>query len=65
MLQFHDARVYEDRDQTDLEAAMEAYAPWLEQQREDEIVPPEVGHRFVEPMEAAGIEPAQRSPAAT
>ena len=26
---------------TDLEVAMEAYVPWLEQQREDEIVPPE------------------------
>ncbi len=26
---------------TDLEVAMEAYVRWLEQQREDEIVPPE------------------------
>lgn len=29
------------RDQTDLEVAMEAYAKWLEQQLENEIVPPE------------------------
>jgi len=29
------------RDQTDLETAMDAYANWLEQQREDGIVPPE------------------------
>jgi integrase/recombinase XerC len=33
--------IYGHRDQTDLEAAMDAYARWLEQQREDEIVPPE------------------------
>jgi integrase len=33
--------IYGHRDQTDLEAAMEAYARWLEQQREDGIVPPE------------------------
>jgi len=34
-------RVAGNRDQTDLETAMDAYARWLEQQREDEIVPPE------------------------
>jgi integrase/recombinase XerC len=33
--------IYGHRDQTDLEVAMEAYARWLEQQREDESVPPE------------------------
>jgi integrase/recombinase XerC len=33
--------IYGHRDQTDLETAMERYARWLEQQREDEIVPPE------------------------
>jgi integrase len=33
--------IYGRRDQTDLEVAMEAYARWLEQQREVEIVPPE------------------------
>jgi hypothetical protein len=33
--------IYDHRDQTDLETAMDAYASWLEQQREDEIVPPE------------------------
>jgi integrase len=33
--------IYGHRDQTDLEAAMERYASWLEQQREDGIVPPE------------------------
>jgi integrase len=33
--------IYGHRDQTDLETAMDAYASWLEQQRENEIVPPE------------------------
>jgi integrase len=33
--------IYGHRDQTDLETAMDAYANWLEQQRENEIVPPE------------------------
>jgi len=33
--------IYGHRDQTDLETAMDAYASWLEQQREDAIVPPE------------------------
>jgi hypothetical protein len=33
--------IYGHRDQTDLETAMDAYATWLEQQRESEIVPPE------------------------
>ncbi len=33
--------IYGHQDQTDLEAAMETYARWLEQQREDGIVPPE------------------------
>jgi integrase/recombinase XerC len=33
--------IYGHRDQTDPEAAMEAYARWLEQQREDGIVPPQ------------------------
>ncbi len=33
--------IYGHRDQTDLETAMDAYATWLEQQRENEIVPPE------------------------
>ena len=33
--------IYGHRDQSDLETAMEAYARWLEQQREEEIVPPE------------------------
>jgi hypothetical protein len=33
--------IYGHRDQTDLETAMDAYASWREQQREDEIVPPE------------------------
>jgi integrase len=33
--------IYGHQDQTDLEAAMEAYARWLEQQREGGIVPPE------------------------
>jgi hypothetical protein len=33
--------IYGHRDQTDLEAAMERYARWLEQQREEQIVPPE------------------------
>jgi len=33
--------IYGHRDQSDLEVAMEAYASWLEQQREDSIVPPE------------------------
>jgi integrase len=33
--------IYGHRDQTDLQVAMEAYARWLEKQREDEIVPPE------------------------
>ncbi len=36
--------IYGHRDQTDLEVAMEAYASWLEQQREDTIVPPEADH---------------------
>jgi hypothetical protein len=36
-----DDGIYGHRDQTDLETAMDAYARWLEQQREDEIVPPE------------------------
>ena len=33
--------IYGHQDQTDVETAMEAYARWLEQQREDGIVPPE------------------------
>src|SRR3954454_1855264 len=33
--------IYGHRDQSDLEVAMDAYATWLEQHREDEIVPPE------------------------
>jgi integrase len=33
--------IYGHRDQTDLETAMDAYASWLEQQGENEIVPPE------------------------
>lgn len=33
--------IYGHQDQTDLEAAMDTYASWLEQQREDGIVPPE------------------------
>jgi hypothetical protein len=33
--------IYGHRDQTDLEVAMEAYAKWLEDQREDGSVPPE------------------------
>ena len=33
--------IYGHRDQTDLEVAMEAYASWLEQQRKEQIVPPE------------------------
>ncbi|MGH3039525.1 MAG: tyrosine-type recombinase/integrase, partial [Gaiellaceae bacterium] len=33
--------IYGHRDQTDLEVAMEAYARWLEQEREDAIVPPD------------------------
>ncbi len=33
--------IYGHRDQSDLETAMDAYAIWLEQQRENEIVPPE------------------------
>ncbi|HEX6763593.1 MAG TPA: site-specific integrase [Gaiellaceae bacterium] len=33
--------IYGHRDQTDLETAMDAYASWLEQQRENDIVPPE------------------------
>jgi hypothetical protein len=33
--------IYGHRDQTDFEAAMERYASWLEEQREDRIVPPE------------------------
>jgi integrase len=33
--------IYGHRDQTDLEVAMEAYAKWLEGQREDGSVPPE------------------------
>jgi integrase/recombinase XerC len=36
--------IYGHRDQTDLEVAMERYARWLEQQREDGIVPPEADH---------------------
>jgi hypothetical protein len=34
--------IYGHRDQTDLETAMDAYAGWLEQQRENEIVPPKL-----------------------
>ena len=33
--------IYGHQDQSDLEAAMDTYARWLEQQREDGIVPPE------------------------
>ena len=33
--------IYGHQDQTDLEIAMERYASWLEEQREDGIVPPE------------------------
>jgi integrase len=33
--------IYGHQDQTDLEVAMEAYARWLEAQREHAIVPPE------------------------
>ena len=33
--------IYGHRDASDLEIAMETYARWLEQQREDAIVPPE------------------------
>ena len=33
--------IYGHRNQTDLETAMDAYATWLEQQRQNEIVPPE------------------------
>ena len=33
--------IYGHRDQSDLETAMEAYALWLEQERQNEIVPPE------------------------
>ena len=33
--------IYGHRDQTDLEVAMDAYAKWLEDQREDGSVPAE------------------------
>ena len=36
--------IYGHQDQSDLEAAMDTYARWLEQQREDGIVPPEADH---------------------
>ena len=36
--------IYGHRDQTALEVAMEAYAGWLDQQREEQIVPPETDH---------------------
>ena len=48
--------MYGHRDQTDLEVAMEAYASWLEQQREEQIVPPEADCRIgsVEPFYGGG-----------
>jgi integrase len=36
--------IYGHRDQTDLEAATERYARWLEQRRENGIVPPEADY---------------------
>jgi len=53
--------IYGHRDQTDLESAMDAYASWLDQQRENEIVPPKLtveSARLSRKVEAAGIEPA-------
>jgi len=50
-----------DSDQADLETAMDAYASWLEQQRENESVPPKLtaeSARLSRKVEAAGIEPA-------
>jgi hypothetical protein len=56
--------IYGHRGQPELETAMVAYASWLEQQRENEIVPPKLtaeSAHLSQKVEAVGIEPAERS----